>query len=218
MRKIRDLTGQKFGRLVVMGMSNKRGDNNRVYWDCLCECGNIIKSLSFNLKNGGVRSCGCLRREKVGKINLVHGFGRRKSKFISEYHIYKSMIFRCLNSNNSAFFNYGGRGIQVCQRWLNSFEDFLEDMGPRPGPEYSIDRIDNNGDYCPENCRWATKIEQANNTRVNVRKVFNNEEMTITQWGRKLNIRVKVLESRFKMGWSIERAFTTPVRKMRKNK
>jgi len=128
-----------------------------------------------------------------------------------EYNIWTQMKQRCANANMPNYAAYGGRGIAVCDRWRESFENFITDMGVRPGKDYSLDRIDNDGPYSPENCRWATRIEQGNNTRTNRWITYNGKTMTLSEWSRKLNIAKSTLRNRFKKGWSVERAFSEPI-------
>ena len=142
--------------------------------------------------------------------------GKKHGKYLEpEYKIFYSMKSRCYNPKCNYYNIYGGRGIQVCDRWLdieNGFKNFYNDMGPRPGKEYSIDRINNGGDYVPENCRWATLEEQANNKRTNRILEFNDKKQTATQWVKETGIPFKTLTARLDvMGWSIEKSLTTPV-------
>jgi len=129
-----------------------------------------------------------------------------------EYHSWESMKQRCLNPNHKHYSNYGGRGIAVCDRWLNSSENFLADMGTKPTPKHSLDRINNDGDYSPENCRWATKAEQANNKRTNKPLItIGNKTYTIVQWAKKMDISASVIWKRLKLGWSEYKAVMTPI-------
>lgn len=170
MSKVINLINKRFIRLVVVvrAANDKQG---KARWLCLCDCGNYKVALGSHLRNGTTKSCGCLQREQrqiIGGHSRTHGMSRTL-----EYKIYTNMIQRCYNPNNPRYKNYGGRGIIVCARWLNSVEDFLKDIGKRPGPGYSIERMDNNGNYELGNWKWGTEFEQANNRRLSFRcKLF----------------------------------------------
>lgn len=207
-----DLTGHTFGRLTVLGRSQRR-TKWQIHWDCVCECGNTCDVGGKSLRTGDVRSCGCLRKESIAAI------GRRAAKHgktgTGAYESWAAMKYRCSNSNHMHFDNYGGRGIKVCERWL-SFENFYEDMGDRP-EGMTLDRYpDFDGDYEPNNCRWATSIEQSNNKRNSHIISHNGETRTMTQWAKHLGIRPGTLSERIRKGWSIEDVLSKPLSPARK--
>ena len=199
MRTRADVSGERFGRLVVIKKEeNSPARNSR--WECVCECGGKITVALPNLRSGGTRSCGCLRREFSKKINYSHGMTGTPI-----YRIWGSMLKRCRNSNDPNYHRYGGRGIAVCDRWL-SFENFLLDMGERP-EGLTLDRANNDGDYEPGNCRWVTRLEQMNNTRRNKLVFFEGETKTLAQWCREKGLNYNKAKHRLNRGWEPEKAF-----------
>ncbi len=158
MPKLISLIGQKFGQLEVKAKAeNSRG---RTSWRCLCDCGNFIDVIGNSLRTGNTQSCGCLHKEQLSQRNYKHGLSKSP-----EHDIWRSMIQRCTNKNNKRYKDWGGRGISVCPRWM-VFQNFYDDVGPRPSPKHSIDRFpNNNGNYEPGNVRWATAVQQAQNKR-----------------------------------------------------
>lgn len=199
-----DLTGETFGRLRVLGREgiNKHG---QLTWSCECECGNRKVTLGMLLRKGQVQSCGCLHKEITASINKTHGKAATPI-----YYIWRSMMDRCHAPKSHAYSRYGGRGINVCERW-QSFEDFYADMGDRPEGK-SLERIDNNGDYSPENVVWADAKAQANNRRSNVILEHNGEKKTMQQWADQLGVKIQTIWARIDRGWTVDRALTQEVR------
>lgn len=188
-----DLTNRKFGRLTVVARHQGK------YWQCVCDCGNQRVVPSDRLKSGHTRSCGCLRSEVTAQKSLIHGGGRRGSNRDREYETWQNMKRRCTDPKNSAYKNYGGRGITVCPEWVDSYENFLSDMGKAPSDEYTIERIDNNGNYEPSNCKWATRLEQSKNKRSGSRNIFVNGR-SLKQIARDAGISYYTVYWRYKNG------------------
>lgn len=184
-----DLSGLHFGRLEVL--SYQIGSK----WSCKCVCGAIKAVTTTDLRMGKTRSCGCLQAERQS----MHGMHATPT-----YTTWGAMLTRCTNQNSPKYPRYGGRGIKVCDRWLR-FENFFADMGERP-LGMTLDRIDNNGNYEPGNCRWATLEQQANNTRTNRFVEVNGQRMSMAQAERSLGIPTSQLRKRLGRGWSLERA------------
>lgn len=203
MPQLIDLTGKKIGKLTIL----KRAENRvyqkggiRVRWECICECGNHVILSSATIKKR--QSCGCTT-------------GRHGKRHDRIYGIWTDMKSRCNNPNRKHYKYYGERGIKVCKEWEEDFMSFYNwSMNNGYDDNLTIDRIDVNGDYCPENCRWATKEQQANNTRLNHLLEYNGETHDITEWAKILGMKPSTLFARINdYHWTIERAFTQPVRK-----
>ena len=208
---IESFVGQKFGQLVVRqtGGKNYRG---RVMWLCRCDCGNAKEVLPYNLLSGNTKSCGCLMREVHLVLHRTHGATARGSGARGLYNRWQAMLTRCRNPNVSNYKNYGGRGISVCDRWMQ-FENFYADMGDPPDGA-SLDRIDNQGNYEPQNCRWSDRKEQNRNRRISHVIVHDGISLPISAWAEKLGVTRGLIRDRLRLGWSVERALTTPARKM----
>ena len=251
-----NMSGQRYGRLTcIERVPNDK--NRKTLWRCICDCGKVVIVCAGDIRNGKVKSCGCLHDElagersrnrsnhiignKYGKLTVIKryystgkewhdshwlckcdcgnevvvpykGIVRSKYKMckkcrmklstkrIPEYTVWEGMKRRCYNRNDRYYSTYGGRGVKVCDRWVNSFKNFYLDMGERPTNKYSIDRIDVNGDYCKENCRWATAKEQSVNRRSNVWIEYNGETKTISQWAEFYGLKYDTLRNRYVRG------------------
>ena len=207
----KDLSGMVFSRLTVIGRlgSDKRGEAR---WLCICTCGIKTILTGYLLRSGMTRSCGCLLRETRVSANTTHGLSKT-----SEYKVWSKMLARCFNENNPAFPGYGGRGITVCKEWLG-FENFIKDMGPRPDKTYTIERVNNNGNYEPKNCVWGTRKDQARNRRNSIVLKVGHNEKTLAEISEIHSIKYTTLRFRLKKGWTLDKALFTPVRGSRENK
>jgi hypothetical protein len=189
------------GKLTVLYFSHSDIQNN--FWVCQCDCGNIT-TVRARLLRGHTNSCGCLQKEAATK----HGLNNS-----SEVAIWRNMKYRCNNPNAANYHLYGGRGIKVCDRWLDSFTTFLEDVGRRPSKLHSLERIDNNGNYEPENVKWASKKEQARNRRDSRLITYKGITKTIIEYCEEYGMKHHQLLVRLNHGWSVEKALLTPIRK-----
>lgn len=213
------LLGLKFNRLTILNEGDPHittGGHKHRTAECICECGTKVKTQLGSILNGRTNSCGCYSREiasnRLYNKNIKHGmYGT------PEYNCWISLRKRCLNEKHASYPDYGGRGIKICDRWLESFQNFLDDMGTKPSAKHSIDRINVNGNYEPLNCKWATRTEQSRNVRNNVKVTYNNETKCISEWASIYKIGWNALYYRiFVAKWSLDKAFNQPL-ESRKN-
>jgi hypothetical protein len=212
----RDLTGIRFGRLIVINLLGKSQRSGKILWACLCDCGRVTFPETCRLTNGMSRSCGCLRVEACKKNFTTHGASVGKV-FDREYITWNSMLQRCKSGNATNRHLYRDKGILVCDRWRygedgkEGYTCFLEDMGKKPTYKHSIDRIDSNKNYEPSNCRWATSKEQARNLPGVVKVLFRGQEIIARQLCDEYGANGSLVLSRLKNGWDIEEALFTPL-------
>lgn len=205
---IKDRVGQKFGRLTVLKLSDRRTLHQTVIWICRCDCSNIKEIPANDLAMGKTKSCGCLKREiALAQVAKLTKHGQCYSRI---YKRWAGMMRRCYDSSKENFNLYGGRGISVCKRW-HSFEKFYKDMGEVPFG-MTLDRIDTNGNYEPSNCRWATPKQQSNNRTNNKIIEWNGQKKTLSQWATDIGMSINALWARFDHSWGVEKALTTPLR------
>lgn len=194
-----DLSGMVFDRLTVLNeVGNKNG---RIHWLCKCVCGNICEVPSTSLLTANTKSCGCLQRDITIQRSTSHGLSH-----LPEYQIWAAIKKRCFNVNDSFYHRYGGRGISVSERWLNSFENFYADMGPRPSDKHSIDRINNDGNYEPGNCRWSSYEDQAKNKSTTRYVSYNDKEIDLSSMAKLADVDYSKLKYRLNLGLSAEEA------------
>jgi hypothetical protein len=214
--------GARYGKLTVIGQIF---DKRRTRSVCKCDCGRQVNVVNHSLRSGNTKSCGCSWAEARflnGKKRTTHGESR-DSRISTEYRIYAGIKTRCFNKKDAAYVHYGGRGITMCGRWLGplGFQNFLEDVGRRPSPKYSLDRYpDMNGNYEPSNVRWATDFQQARNKRNNLLLTFENRTQCLSAWAEELKMSRVTIGHRLMKGMSVEDALTTPLdlRKRRTSK
>lgn len=195
--------GNRYGRLTVISDAppNDRWNRRRVH--CRCDCGDTRSYELSAVRTGNTASCGCAVRERIAQVTYSHG--QRGSM---AYQSWASAKQRCTNPNNPAYPRYGGRGVVMCDRWLHDFAAFFADMGERPSPLHTLDRRDNEGQYSPDNCRWATSQQQNENKRSNRVITHNGESLTITAWGRRLKMSPNTIHQRLADSFSVEAALT----------
>ena len=211
-----DITGKKFGRLTAIEKAGTAGDKQTL-WMCTCDCGNTVTVRGKHLRSGHTQSCGCLNIEKTRDPSCKKStHGMKKTHLYSRW---RNMKERCYNKNRTGYARYGGRGIEVCPEWRNSFETFrdwamsngYDENAPRG--QYTLERKDNDGPYCPENCRWATYKEQANNRSSNDLITYNDETKTVKEWSERCGIPYPAFRARLIRGWDIARAMSTPIKR-----
>lgn len=206
-----DLSGQKFGRLVAHSYVGPSAAG--AVWFCVCDCGGSSKTTITKLRSGHTKSCGCLKNELTRARSITHGLSGTY-----EHGIWLAMIQRCTNPNNQAYPDYAGRGIFICDRWVNGdgplsgFECFFSDMGARPDNTHTLDRVDNDGPYSPDNCQWATRKQQARNRRSNRLVFVDGIQMSVAEACEKLGFNHNFINNRLQKGFSWQRAITQPKR------
>lgn len=202
MGKFVDLTNNKYGRLKVLKINGKQ--KTKITWLCRCDCGKILVVTGESMKSGNTLSCGCMRSEMVSNKNRSHNMSKTPI-----YHVWQAMKNRCLSSNDKQFKDYGGRGICVCDKW-KTFEGFYEDMGESYRSWLTIERIDRNGNYCLENCTWADRITQGNNTSRNRLEIVDGITDTVANHARRYGHTYSTVQHRLQRNWNVEEAFKTP--------
>ena len=202
-----DITGKTFGEWTIVSFHSKN-KGRAIRWNCRCSCGSMRILMAGNFLSGKSTRCRTCS-------SAIRGLRERGPAydFPREERVWTAMKQRCLNTDDHAFSRYGGRGIIICDRWLESFSNFIEDMGPRPSAKHSLDRIDNGGGYAKDNCRWATIAIQHRNTRVNHWITHDDRTMCMADWAKELGVSSGVIHGRLRIGWSIQRALTTPVKR-----
>lgn len=210
MARLTDLTGKQFGRLTVVSQAPHDVKLRRVRWHCVCSCGCSTIVFGLSLRSGHTKSCGCLKRDNAPAY--IHG-----RTGTTEHKIWLGMLARCENPNVKIFSLYGGQGISVCERW-HSFEHFLADMGPRPSPDHSLDRIDPHRNYEPSNVRWASPLQQANNKRNTRWVTYRGKVLSLCDAVRAGGsvIHYQAAANRIAHGWTVEEAVETPSSRIRK--
>jgi hypothetical protein len=202
MSRLKDLSNQRFGRLTVIKRADNLGHHTR--WLCKCDCGNYTKSHTTSLTSGRAKSCGCLGREKATKSITTHG-----GRYTQLYSVWCGMKKRCYNKSYEYYNRYGGRGIKVCDEWRDDFAAFREwalNNGYRDGME--IDRIDNDSNYMPGNCRWATRSEQIKNRSNSITITHNGQTLPLVEWCNIYGIGYKLAHARYKKGWDFQKIFS----------
>lgn len=208
-----DHIGKRYGRLVVLELAERRkyGNGTQLFLRCKCDCGKEAIVQSVHLVGQHTTSCGCFLRERQRTANTTHGHAPGSGQS-PEFRAWCALKGRCLNKRNRAYKSYGGRGIKVCDRWLGErgFINFIADMGLRPSARHSMDRVDVDGNYCKENCRWADGFQQARNKRNTRKFTLNGVTKCAAEWNRDLDLGCSGVQIRIKNGWLEHKALTTP--------
>lgn len=217
MGQFKDISGQRFGKLVAL-RAERDSSGRRYVWECQCDCGNRLWVPSVSLTTGKKQSCGCIIRGILQNRNTTHGHSHERL-----YKVWKGMKSRCYNQHHRSYEKYGGRGITVCDEWhdYSVFREWAYANGYDENADYqqcSLDRIDVNGNYSPENCRWADAFTQAANTQTALRITFDGETRTIPEWAKEYGLQKDTLHYRIKSGWDIGKALTTPARPLHSRK
>ena len=203
--RFQDLTGREIDNWVVLGyLGSQRVDGRAKYWLCRCRCGREMPVLGESLRSGKSGSCGCNFSGKGIRHGLYY-------QYAAEHRSWRAMITRCTNPRQGNYCNYGGRGIRVCIRWRRSFAAFMEDMGPRPAGNYAIDRMNNDGDYEPTNCRWVTQAVNNQKRRNNRMLTRDGVTRSVTEWSNLVGIPATVISKRLRRGWTVDDALTIPM-------
>ena len=211
--RVHDLTGQRFGMLTVVDIDYSR-DGRKTYWICTCDCGNTKSVRGDSLLCGAIQSCGCMKKRQ-DRINLTKNHSHKMSG-TRIYGIWQKMRARCYNKSETCWPRYGGRGITVCDEWNKTFQPFYDwSIENGYAENLSIDRIDNDGPYSPENCRWTTNKEQSRNRRSNVNITIGNSTKTLTEWCEIFEVSYGMVQQRYRKhpDMSIEELFRPSMRK-----
>ncbi len=202
-----DLLHRRFGKLTVIeDAGTTTGSHKRAKWVCQCDCGRTVTMLGQSLTAGLTVSCGCHKAQQLAERATTHG-----QSTTPEYRTWIGMIVRCENPNHTKYHHYGGKGIRVCPKWRESFPAFLADLGHKPTKKHTLERRDGGKDYTPENCYWATRVQQNNNTTRNRLITWRGENHTLADWARIMRLPRTVVTNRLYHHWSIERALTKPL-------
>jgi hypothetical protein len=199
-----DISGKRYGRLTVLSFAGIYDRCRASVWRCRCDCGQEVNVHGSNLKRGASASCGCLRLERLRSKIIKHGASKTP-----EYLAWRNMLRRCTKPGTGGWELYGGRGIRVCESWLE-FDNFLQDMGKRPSAKHTLERVNTNGNYEPSNCTWTTQHEQARNRRTNHRLTINGETLCISDWAIRAGLTSNSILARIRRGWSVEDAVFQP--------